>query len=251
MKTNILTRNSYWLKVLISTGLIFYFSVSKLQSQDIAPQIWNNANLIWNIDDQFAFGSSISYNVLLSQEFPWHEINFTGMGVYAFKSYFEFIFGLYLAQTKQSLNLSSFETRPYFGLRLFSNNQRRLMISNLSRLELRHFRYSDKTKDFGARFRNRTILSFAINRKSMASSKNLFALGYIEAFYSFDNEIKERFFNQFKYKLGLGYRFTSSWIVSVGAIYQDAVNTAAEPSLAPTTLTTNYVFDWGVTYIIQ
>ena len=155
-------RNYQILKIIIMTGWFFYHPVSNLFSQDIAPQIWNNVNLSWDIDDCFSFRSNIAYNGWRSKECPWNERTFSGIGGYSFERNFEFIFGVYLAKTKQSLNLSSFENRPYLGLRVFSNSQKRFMVSNLSRIELRHFRYSDDTNDFGARFRNRTSLSFAM-----------------------------------------------------------------------------------------
>jgi len=93
--------------------------ISYLQAQDIAPQIWNNASFNWNINDRFALRNTLAYNVLLSEEFPWNEITFSTNGVYIFQKHLEASLGLYLASTNQSVNLSSFETRPYHGFRVF------------------------------------------------------------------------------------------------------------------------------------
>jgi hypothetical protein len=222
-----------------------------VRGQDIAPQIWNNANLVWSINDQFLIRSSLAYNVLLSEDFPWYEVTFTTTGAYTFHKNLQGSLGLYLATTKQSLTLSSFEARPFLGFRIFSDVQKRFVISNLNRLELRHFNYSDNTNDLAFRYRNRTDLAYALTKRSMTSSNNLFIFGYFEAFYNFDKEVRERFFTQFKYKLGFGYRLSPSWIFDFGVIYQDAEDNIEKPVQLPTKLTTNYVIDWGVSYIIQ
>ena len=85
----------------------------------------------------------------------------------------------------------------------------------------------------------------------MDINKNrLFIYGYFEAFFNFGQEVRERFFNQFKYKLGLAYRINPHWGVDLGVIYQDAKDNVVTPSQLPTNLITNYVLDWGVVYII-
>ncbi len=243
-------RVRFLIKLCFLSYTLFLYS-SLLKAQDIAPQVWNNANLGWNINDHFILRNTLAYNVLLSEEFPWNEITFTTTGVYTFHKFLQGSLGLYLAKTKQSLTLSSFETRPFLGLRIFSNVQKRFIISNLNHMELRYFKYSDESTDLTARYRNRTNLAFALTKKSMTSSKNLFAFGYFEAFYNFEREVVERFFTQFKFKLGLGYRFSPSWIFDLGLIYQDAQDNIEMPGQFPTKLTTNYIMDWGISYIIQ
>ena len=78
----------------------------------------------------------------------------------------------------------------------------------------------------------------------------LFVFGYFEGFFNFGQEVRERFFTQFKYKLGFGYRINFHWGLDIGILYQDATNNVVEPVLLPTTLTTNYIFEWGVRFII-
>lgn len=84
----------------------------------------------------------------------------------------------------------------------------------------------------------------------MSDYKNLVLFGYFEAFFNFGEEVRERFFNQFKYKVGFSYRLSDKWNFDAGFIYQDAVNKALEPSQLPTNVITNYIFEWGVAYII-
>lgn len=84
----------------------------------------------------------------------------------------------------------------------------------------------------------------------VTAKNNLFVFGYFEAFFNFGQEVRERFFNQFKYKLGLGYRLNTHWGFNLGVIYQDATNNVILPTQTPTNLITNYIIDWGIVYVI-
>ncbi len=222
-----------------------------LKSQDIAPQIWSNVGVAWNINEHFSWRNTGAFNILLSDEYPWHEFTLTSTGVYKFKKYFEATLGVYTARTKQSLSLNSYEVRPFIGFRASTNSKKRWLISNLSRFETRQIFYSDVEHSLSFRFRNRTSASVSINKPSMLTAKNnLFAFGYFEAFYNFGQEVRERFFNQFKYKFGIGYRLNTSWGFNLGIIYQDAKDNVIEPSNLPTNLITNYILDWGIVYVI-
>ena len=166
-----------------------------------------------------------------------------------FHHFMEATLGFYMAGTQQSEELRSYEYRPHIGFRVFTNNSKRWFVTNLSRLELRKFRYTDGTSDLAFRFRNRTYGVVALNKKSMIANKTLFLFGYFEAFYNFENEVKERFFNQFKYKLGLGYRHSYYWHFTIGAIYQDARNNIEGPSQLPVIVNTDWIFEWAVIYV--
>lgn len=233
--------------------MIFGIGLSKpLKSQDIAPQIWNNAGVFWVINDQFSWRNNVAYNVLTSSEFPWNEITITSTGAFRFANFFEATAGIYSALTKQTGSLSSFEFRPFIGFRVSSSIEKRWLISNLSRLELRYLNYSDnRNNGVSFRFRNKTFVSVSLTNKSMLiNENNLFIFGYFEAFFNFGQEVRERFFTQFKYKLGFGYRFNFHWGIDLGVIYQDATNNVIDPVQFPTTLITNYILEWGVRFVI-
>lgn len=224
---------------------------NSLKSQDIAPQIWTNAGVSWNINDKYSWRNTAAYNVLLSGDFSWFEFTLTSTGVFKFQKFFQATFGVYMARTKQSLTLNSYEVRPFAGFNATTNRRKRWVISNRSRFEMRQLIYSDISHSLSFRFRNRTYVAVALNKPAMNINRNrIFAFGYFEAFFNFGQEVRERFFNQFKYKLGLGYRLNESWAFDVGFIYQDAKNNVGIPSQLPLTVITNYVLDWGVVYII-
>lgn len=73
---------------------------------------------------------------------------------------------------------------------------------------------------------------------------------YFEAFKNFDDDTRERFFKQFKTKLGVAYTFNNVWSLDFGVIYLDLENTLSEPSNQPTVVDTNYVIEWQLAYRI-
>ena len=75
-------------------------------------------------------------------------------------------------------------------------------------------------------------------------------IGYFEAFLNLGDEIKERFFNQFKYKVGVGYRHDFSWRIDAGLIYQDAKDNVDAPTQLPTNQITNFIFEYTIYYLI-
>ena len=218
-------------------------------AQDIAPQVWSNAFVVWDINEKFSFRNAIAYNVLLSKEFPWHELDYHGGLAYRFHKNFETSAGISLLLVRQDISLSSFEVRPFVGLRVNSNIERRFYITNFSKLEWRNLKYSDDIKNSTGRFRNKTYFAVSLNRKSMVSDNNIYLLSYFEIFYNF-NDVRERFFNALKYKLGLGYRLSYNWRFDIGVIYQDANDKLGKPESAITTLDTFFIMEWGVGYII-
>jgi len=235
------------LLLLLVTGI----GIKSLNSQDIAPQVWSNAGVAWNINEHFAWRNYVAYNVLISNEYPWDEFTITSTGAYRFKRFFEATFGVYTARTRQTESIKSFEIRPFAGFRASTNNTKRWLISNLSRLEMRRMFYSGKENSTSFRFRNRTYAGVSLNKTSISVGKNnLVLFGYFEAFFNFGQEVRERFFNQFKYKMGFAYRLNNSWGFDLGVIYQDAKNNVKIPTQAPTNQITYFIIEWGLVFVI-
>jgi long-subunit fatty acid transport protein len=213
--------------------------------------VWNNASVGWVINDRFSWRNTLAFNILVSKEFPWNEVTITSVGAYRVTKYFETTLGIYSARTKQTLLLTSFELRPFIGLRFNTNNEKRWMLSNLTRFEMRMLIYSHKSNSESFRIKNRTFVGFSLNKKSFVlRENNFFVFGYFEAFINIGDEVKERFFNQFKYKLGFGYRINQKFGVDLGVIYQEAKDNVLLPANLPTTIITDYIFEWGFRYII-
>lgn len=236
----------------IATIIVLCFITISVYGQGdaIRPQLWSNLYLGWNANERFSLRNGVAYNILFSSEQPWSEITISSTAVFKFHHFLEASAGIYYARSKQTADIKSHEARPYIGFRISTKSERRWMISNLSRIELRRFISSKNQNSTSFRFRNRTYAAVALNKRRMSDVNNLVLFGYFEAFFNFGQEVRERFFNQFKYKLGFSYRISSRWNADAGIIYQDALNNIKEPTQLPTNIITNYVFEWGVAYII-
>ena len=238
------------IKIIFILLFCLTYNSAKSQNDGIKPQIWSNAYVAWNINDKFVIRNALSYNVLLSDELPWNEISYTVNGVAKVHKFMEVSAGFYMARVLQTKSLRSFEYRPSIGFRIFSNNKKRWAISNLTRVELRKFVYSNQSTDLAWRIRNLTHFALSLNKKSLQYDNNLYAFGLLEFFHNFNQEVEERFFDIFKWKLGLGYRLNYNWRFDIGVIDQDSRNTISEPTNLPGNIITNYIIEWGVAYII-
>ena len=217
-----------------------------------SPQIYNNLFVGWPIKDQLTLRSEVSYNFLYLDPAAWNELSISSTIAREFKRIFEGTAGLYLARVQQNEALSNQELRPILGFRIFSNSEKRFRLGNYSRLEFRYLFYSDIINDGTARFRNRTTIAVSVNQSSISAvTKNLFVFMYFEAFHNFENNTRERFFKQFKTKLGLAYRINNTWSIDLGLIYLDSENNLGEPVNQPTIFDTNYIVEWQLAYRIK
>ena len=245
----IITRILY-IKIIFTLIISFSYISLKSQSDGVSPQLWNNGYVLWNVSERFDFRGALSYNVLLNKTVPWNEISATAAGAWKFHRFMDASLGIYMARSLESSELKSFEYRPFIGFRLFTDNKRRWLISNRSRFEIRTFVYSDESNDFTFRFRNLTYASISLNKREMTMFNNLFVFAYFEVFYNFEKEVQERFFDLFKYKIGLGYRLDKNWRFDLGFVNQDSRNTIEIPSQLPSDVITRYVIEWSIAYTI-
>jgi hypothetical protein len=231
--------------------LLFFSAGRSLMGQSIAPQLWNNIFVGWDANDRFTMINTASFNILLSEEFPWNEISLASTTGYRFHKNFRVLGTIYVSRVQQTLSLSNWELRPVIGFAINSNNQKRFVISNLSRLEFRYLIYSDNTNATTGRFRNLTILTVSLNKRTIVEDNSLNLFATAEFFYNFNEKAKERFVNQSKFKLGLAYRLSYKWRFNFGLMYQDSKEGIVLPVLLPTDLITNYIIEWSVGFFIN
>lgn len=240
-----------WIKILASVICLFFSNGLMAQDTGIKPQYWNNVNIGWEVNNHFVLTNTLSYNVLFDTELPWSEFSYNANAIYRINSFLLGSAGLYIAATEQIQDLNSLELRPYIGIRISTNLQKRWVVSNLSRSEWRNLNYSDDTKDGGFRLRNRTTAAIGLNQKSILDDHTLSLFSYFEAFYNFEKDIEERYFTLFKYKFGLAYRFSPQWQLALGTLFEQARNTIVGPTIFPTDVATNFIFEWGLSYSIK
>ena len=118
---------------------------------------------------------------------------------------------------------STFELRPTIGARFHITPNRRFYLRNLLRIEYRYFFYLNNDESSGSgRIRNRIELLVSITKPKYADVNNLYALTDIEFFYNLGEDQQERYLNQFRYRIGLGYRFNNIWRTQLVYIKQSS-----------------------------
>lgn len=240
------------LKVILAIiALTLFISTSALgQSDGVKPQFWNNFALNWSINEKLSQGNEISYNFLIDKDLPWSELAYYGTIEYEIYPFMQAISGLYLASTNQKKTIRTNELRPFLGVRLVTNGERRFSVGNLTRIEWRNLHYEEEGWDSSFRLRNRTTGVVSLTKKSILENQSLAIFGYFEGYFNFNNVVVERFFTNLKYKVGFAYKFSSQWRINLGAIFQESKSTLSVPSNQPTDLVTNVVVEAGVTYRI-
>ena len=131
-------KKAFYLSLIITLGF------SKLQGQDIAPQIWNNLSIGKELGKKVTWLNTVSYNVLLSSAYPWDEVTLNSVFTYRFHPNFMTSGNFYVARTRQYDMLSSWELRPVIGFMVNTKPTKRFFISNYSRFEYRWMFYSTK-----------------------------------------------------------------------------------------------------------
>ena len=126
--------------------------------------------------------------------------------------------------TKQLEDLKTSEMTPRIGLRihLFSTVKEvldmeraplnRVGLSNLTRLEVRRFSYSDnRPAEYEFRFRNRLELKIAINHERINIDRTFYFMSDMENFIPLSGEAANRFSSKTRFRFGFGYRFSYTW----------------------------------------
>ena len=79
---------------------------------------------------------------------------------------------------------------------------------------------------------------------------SIILLAHYEWFSNFEGTVTERFFKNYKVKLGTGYRLNYNWRFDLGFLFQDSEDNAGSPVNLPTNVETRYIMEWNVTYVI-
>jgi hypothetical protein len=103
----------------------------------------------------------------------------------------------------------------------------RLDLGVLLRLEWQNTFFAGD-HDSSWRARGRVEARFPLNRENMIVDKTVYLRGDAEAFVPLGNETPARFSNRWRFRAGVGYRFSFSWRIEALGIWQMSRNTLQE-----------------------
>jgi hypothetical protein len=189
-------------------------------------QLWAELQLGWIKSHDINFGVEFEPKTLVTKPAGdpyWAALDITQTVEVTRGRWVDLGAQLLLGYTKQNNDLNTSEVTPRVGVRLhlLSNirddlfkervPRRRLVLSNLLRLEWRNLYYStDEPSSSTTRIRNRFELSYPITRLRITEDGALFAHADVEWFWP-QGDPNERFANQQRLRAGAGYRNSRQW----------------------------------------
>lgn len=131
---------------------------------------------------------------------------------YSLTQYVDLNAGITASAVAQNDTSNTFELRPMLGARFHLTPNRRALTRIYLRMEQRNFKdLETKNWTHSTRFRIRPELLFPLNRRSYFENNQLYLIADAEWFITVDKDVDERFANQFRARLGLGYRLDARW----------------------------------------
>jgi hypothetical protein len=200
--------------LLLLTVLLLISLPEKLISQDdtlTTTQIW----LYWHLNRDFTPRIKYRGDLGYRQEFPyenWSRIYFRPGVEWSAGSFIDITGGVGFWYTAQKIIPNSFELRPWQGIRLHWPTLGRYNFDHFARLEERfnHYQGTGYNWDFATRATYILNLTFPLNHRRIFD-KTLYARMNAAFFQELGESFVERFIDDRKFTVGLGYRFDPRW----------------------------------------
>ena len=198
-------------------------------------QSWYDVELDYVITPRLLFNVEVGPKVLLSGGPGWNSTDLTPGFEYSAKPWADLLLYAPLSATVQEEGISTFEVRWSTGVRLAMHPSKRLVLRNRNLFEYRSISFvGTDSSQASARARVRVEARYAINSDNYYAAKTLYGLTDLEGFLNIGNAPSERFLNRFRFRIGLGYRFSHWWTVETIYTHQGSDNTLGDED-SPTT----------------
>jgi hypothetical protein len=213
-------------------------------SLEASKQLWANLILSRPKSEKLYFEYDIEGARQVSGGEPWRALYGAGLVEYYPSRFIDLTGDLSTGFTKQNAIEDSFEATVRLGVRLHLITQifnsslvkeirpermsgKKVGISVLSRIEHRNFWYSGNRPSFDdLRWRNRLEFKLALNKSSLATDGVWYLMADGEYFVPIgDDEAAERFATKYRFRLGIGYRFSYDWRFEVVGMRDEAKET--------------------------
>ena len=196
-----------FLKKKIFASLTFIMVMcSWWSAQSQSKQLWFEYMANYSFANSFNLENTFVYSTGLNSP-RWRAFDYTPTLEYSIDSHFDLQFATMLSYTAQTQDYNTFEVRPMLGTRIHFTPHKRILTRLLLRLEQRNLQNLEtKTWESVWRPRARIETLIPITKKSYFEDKLWYGIADAEWFFSKDNDVKERFANRFRLRLGIGYR---------------------------------------------
>lgn len=170
-------------------------------------QAWFDFIVDYPFASQYLAEIETSYQVMFTGDSTWRSYNLTPTFEYQFFPNIDFIASSPLAYTVQTEDYDSFEARITLETRWHITQNKRVNTRLVLKGEERFFQ-NIETKDWenSTRLRLMGEATIAINRPNLYHDNLWYAIADYEEFFVTDKELKERYSNRRRARIGAGYR---------------------------------------------
>jgi hypothetical protein len=183
-------------------------------------QLWADYTLNLPFANQYLFSTELSYHTVISSEGKWREIEINPIVQWSIDHHVDVMLSLRGSTTLQAESFNTDEIRPAIGLRYHFTPHWRVQWRGLLQFEQRNLYHQESsTWNHSLRSRFRVESLIPINRKKISENNLWYGLLDAEFFWVMDKQLKERYSNQMRFRLGAGYRVSYNWRFEI--IYTD------------------------------
>lgn len=170
-------------------------------------QLWIDYQIAYPFANAFLFQNTATYQTLLSKEEKWRSFSLSSTLEYNLLNWMDLTAEIPIAYTFQQQANNTFECSPMVGSRIHITQNRRINSNFQVRYQQRYFRQiEDEDWDVSNRVRLKGDLVISINGPNLFTDKLWYALADYEEFLVLDQQLDERYANQRRLRIGMGYR---------------------------------------------
>ncbi len=192
-------------------------------------QLWVDYQIAYPFANVYLFDAELNYQNLLSNQNQWRCYGFTPELQRTMSNRIDIILSTPLYYTNQTNNYNTFEFRISPAARYTFTTGGRVESRAVLRYDHRYVKPEDAAGQISNRIRPGIEFLIPINRKTYFEDKQLFAILDTEAFLVMDQNVKERFANLVKARIGLGYRLNYTYRFNIIYQVQQSRQTVDQP----------------------
>jgi len=172
-------------------------------------QFWAEWQTSYPFANRYLAENTFNYQTLLSGGEKWTTWSTSPTFEFALTPRIELTSEVPLGWTQQTSTVSTFEVSPMAGVRYHITQGKRLDTRIWARAQSRNLHHIEAdTWEHNGRFRVRGEVWFSINGPNLFTNKLVYSFLDYEEFIVADQQVTERFANQRRARLGLGYRLS-------------------------------------------
>lgn len=200
-------RYFYGMPVWYYAFVFLFFTSSALAQQH--EQLWLDYQLSYPFKNRYLIENTTSYQTVLSQQNKWRSMSISPNFEYSLFTRLDLTAEMPMAYTLQKEGSNTFEVSPLVGGRFHITQNKRIDTRLIWRYQIRAFRQiEEEAWDISNRTRLRGEIYACLNGPNMFTDKLWYLFADYEEFFVLDDQVKERFANRRRARIGLAYRLS-------------------------------------------